>query len=68
MHRRENGKCAIAHSSIWRTGKPYIFKPYIFKPYIFKLYFLGLGEAVYNAQAPNPFQEDIDRFVPVQIF
>jgi hypothetical protein len=58
MLRRENGKCAIAHSSIWRTGKPYIFK----------LYFLGLGEAVYNAQALNAFQGDIDRFVPVQIF
>jgi hypothetical protein len=33
-----------------------------------ELYFLGLGEAVYNAQALNAFQGDIDRFVAVQIF
>jgi len=58
MHRRENGKCAIAHSSIWHTGPPYIFK----------LYFLGPGEAVYNAQAFNVFQGDIDPLVQVQIF
>ena len=33
-----------------------------------QLYFLGLGEAVYNAQALNAFQGDMDRLVPVQIF
>ena len=36
--------------------------------YIFKLYFLGPGEAVYNAQAFNLFQGDIDPLVQVQIF
>jgi hypothetical protein len=36
--------------------------------YIFELYFLGPGEAVYNAQAFNVLQGEIDTLVQVQIF